>query len=353
LVEFSWQSANRLFAELYNHLRVLSYRSQGHSRHNQRQASEYNQEHCVGSAARQGRKDKMKSTKIKLFAVMVIMLSLFASACSQAKGQTNQVRTGAVTQEMKPLSITRNSSPPPQMREAENFTGYVGVEMLVEATDPSPQNAARVTFAPGARTNWHSHPMGQTLIVTTGAGWVQQEGGEKQEMKVGDVVWTPPGVKHWHGATATDRLTHIALTEQQPDGKRVEWMEKVSDAQYNALAKVQATPAPVRLSVTNNRPSARALGDFAPKLAEITDDVLYADVWERPQLSRRDRSLVTVAALIAMNRPDQLRSHLTRARANGVSKEEVVETITHMAFYAGWPNAVSAIAIAKEVFQQN
>jgi 4-carboxymuconolactone decarboxylase len=139
---------------------------------------------------------------------------------------------------------------------------------------------------------------------------------------------------------------------QQPDGKRVEWMEKVSDAQYNAPPKVQAVPSPVRLSTTNNRPSARAMGDFAPKLAEITDDVLYADVWERPQLSRRDRSLVTVAALIAMNRPDQLRSHIARARANGVTKEEVVETITHMAFYAGWPNAVSAIAVAKEVFEQ-
>lgn len=254
-------------------------------------------------------------------------------------------------QNAKNISITRNSSPPPQMREAENFTGSVGVEMLVEATTPSPLSAGRVTFAPGARTNWHSHPLGQTLIVTTGAGWVQQEGGEKQEIKVGDVVWTPPGVKHWHGATATDRLTHIALTEQQPDGKRVEWMEKVSDAQYNAPAKVQAVPPPVRLSTTNNRPSARAMGDFAPKLAEITDDVLYADVWERPQLSRRDRSLVTVAALIAMNRPDQLRSHITRARANGVTLEEVVETITHMAFYAGWPSAVSAIAVAKEIFQ--
>jgi 4-carboxymuconolactone decarboxylase len=261
-------------------------------------------------------------------------------------------RTGASTQDAKTINITRNSSPPPQMREAENFTGSVGVEVIQEAASPSRLAGGRVTFAPGARTNWHSHPLGQTLIVTAGAGWVQQEGGEKQEIKVGDVVWTPPGVKHWHGATATDRLTHVALTEQQPDGKRVEWMEKVSDAQYNAPAKVQAVPAPVRLSTTNNRPSARAMGDFAPKLAEITDDVLYADVWERPQLSKRDRSLVTVAALIAMNRPDQLRSHFTRARDNGVSQEELIETITHMAFYAGWPNAVTAIGVAKEVFEK-
>lgn len=297
----------------------------------------------------------MKSTKMKLFAAMVMSFSLLASASAQTNQTGAAARTGVATnasaQESKTISITRSSSQPPRMREVENFTGSVGVEMLVEATAPSPLNAARVTFAPGARTAWHSHPMGQTLIVTAGAGYVQQEGGEKQEIRVGDVVWTPPNVKHWHGATATDRLTHIALTEQQPDGKRVEWMEKVSDAQYNAPPKVQAVPPLVRLSTTNNRPSARAMGDFAPKLAEITDDVLYADVWERPQLSRRDRSLVTVAALIAMNRPDQLRSHIARARANGVSKEEVVETITQMAFYAGWPNAVSALAVAKEVFQ--
>jgi 4-carboxymuconolactone decarboxylase len=284
---------------------------------------------------------------MKLFTATIMLCSLFASALAQ----TNQSRTAASAQESKTISITRNSAPPPQMREAENFTGAVGVEPLIQVTEPSPLSAGRVTFAPGARTNWHSHPLGQTLIVTAGAGWVQQEGGEKQEMRVGDVVWTPPGVKHWHGATATDRLTHIALAEQQPDGKRVEWMEKVSDAQYNAPVKAQAVPAPVRLSTTNNRPSARAMGDFAPKLAEITDDVLYADVWERPQLSRRDRSLVTVAALIAMNRPDQLRSHITRARTNGVTLEEVVETITHMAFYAGWPNAVSALAVAREIYK--
>ena len=92
------------------------------------------------------------------------------------------------------------------------------------------------------------------------------------------------------------------------------------------------------------------MGDFAPKLAQLTDDVLYGDVWARPQLSPRDRSLVTISALIAMNRPDQLRSHLARARDNGVTEEQVVETITHLAFYAGWPSAVTAVTVAKEVF---
>ena len=92
--------------------------------------------------------------------------------------------------------------------------------------------------------------------------------------------------------------------------------------------------------------------DIAPALGEYTDKVLFGDVWERPELSKRDRSLVTVAALIAMNRPDQLRSHLVRARENGVTQEELIETITHLAFYAGWPNAVTAIAVAREVFEK-
>jgi 4-carboxymuconolactone decarboxylase len=96
----------------------------------------------------------------------------------------------------------------------------------------------------------------------------------------------------------------------------------------------------------------RMFGDISPKFAELTDKVLFGDVWERPGLSKRDRSLVTVSALIAMNRPEQLRSHLQRARDNGLSEAELVEAITHLAFYSGWPNAVTAISIAKEVFQK-
>lgn len=143
-------------------------------------------------------------------------------------------------------------------------------------------------------------------------------------------------------------MAHIAISEAL-DGKAVEWMEKVTDAQYGAPLRAQGagTDAGAR-----PRPSQGAIGDFAPKLAELTDDVLYGDVWERLQLSKRDRSLVTVSALIAMNRPDQLRSHLARARENGVTQEELIETITHLAFYAGRPNAVSAVAVAREVFKE-
>jgi 4-carboxymuconolactone decarboxylase len=96
-------------------------------------------------------------------------------------------------------------------------------------------------------------------------------------------------------------------------------------------------------------PVRQLLGDFAPKLVDLTDQVLFGDVWERPELSKRDRSLITVAALIALNRPDQLRFHLARAVENGVKKEELIEAITHLAFYAGWPSAMSAIMVAKEV----
>jgi 4-carboxymuconolactone decarboxylase len=94
------------------------------------------------------------------------------------------------------------------------------------------------------------------------------------------------------------------------------------------------------------------MGDIAPKLADLTDSVLFGDVWARPQLSRRDRSLVTVSALVAMNRPEQLRSHLALARQNGLTEEELVEAITHLAFYSGWPNAITAVGVAREVFKQ-
>ncbi len=104
----------------------------------------------------------------------------------------------------------------------------------------------------------------------------------------------------------------------------------------------------------SREPSAveKMIGDFAPKLVDLTDRVLFGDIWERPELSKRDRSLVTVAALIALNRPEQLRFHLDKALENGLKKEELIEVITHLAFYSGWPNAMSAIMIAKEVFSK-
>ena len=113
-------------------------------------------------------------------------------------------------------------------------------------------------------------------------------------------------------------------------------------------AQAAAATSPAKPPATRAQ---QLMGDIAPKMAELTDNVLYADIWERPQLSKRDRSLITVSALVAMNRPDQLRSHLLLARKNGVTETELIEVITQMAFYSGWPNAVTAIGVAKEVFR--
>lgn len=122
----------------------------------------------------------------------------------------------------------------------------------------------------------------------------------------------------------------------------------------NTMTTAQ-TPTPAGSATPAQQPSRaqQLMGDIAPKLADLTDKVLFGDVWERPGLSKRDRSLVTVSALIALNRPDQLRSHLVLARNNGLTEEELVETITHLAFYSGWPNALTAVGVAREVFKKN
>jgi quercetin dioxygenase-like cupin family protein len=129
------------------------------------------------------------------------------------------------------MQITRVGSRPSAKGPSEWFTGTVRIDPLFEAPAPALAQGASVTFEPGARTAWHKHPLGQTLIVTAGCGRVQREGGPIEEIRPGDVVWFPPGEKHWHGATATTAMTHIAITESL-NGKNVDWMEKVSDDQY-------------------------------------------------------------------------------------------------------------------------
>ena len=124
-----------------------------------------------------------------------------------------------------------NGSRPNVSGPAQNFTGAVVVEPLYPYKETLRSTGGHVTFAPGARSAWHTHPAGQVLIVTDGVGWVQEEGGAKREIKPGDVVWCPPGVKHWHGATATTGVRHIAITGTV-DGKNVDWMEHVTDEQY-------------------------------------------------------------------------------------------------------------------------
>ena len=288
---------------------------------------------------------------MKRLAATVASLSLVASASARA-GQA----AAAPSPDSPKLVITRSAARPSRPAPAENFTGSVRVERLFEAADPPRAAGASVTFEPGARTAWHTHPAGQVLIVTAGVGRVQGGDGPIEEIRAGDVVWTPAGLKHWHGASPTAAMTHIAMTERVDD-KTADWLGKVSDAEYGApvAPRASASPAPAPSAPAGGAPptpAQRLIGDFAPKLVELTDNVLYADVWARPDLSPRDRSLVTISALIALNRPDQLRSHIARARANGVKQEEVAETITHLAFYAGWPSAITAIGVAREVFAQ-
>ena len=129
------------------------------------------------------------------------------------------------------MDIRRAGSQPSGKGPADYFTGQVRIDPLFNPPEPARIATALVTFEPGARTAWHTHPLGQTLIVTAGCGWAQREGGPVEELRPGDVVWFPPGEKHWHGATATTAMTHIALQEKL-DGSAVEWLEQVSEADY-------------------------------------------------------------------------------------------------------------------------
>ena len=129
------------------------------------------------------------------------------------------------------MILYRNGTRPSQKGPAEWFTGSVRIDPLNTAPEPARHGVARVTFEPGARTAWHTHPLGQTLIVTSGVGWTQCEGEPIVEIRAGDVIWCPPGHRHWHGATPTTAMTHIAVQEAQ-DRKMVAWMERVTDEQY-------------------------------------------------------------------------------------------------------------------------
>jgi 4-carboxymuconolactone decarboxylase len=212
--------------------------------------------------------------------------------------------------------------------------------MLFDAVNPSHASGGYVTFEPRARTAWHAHPRGQILIVTAGVGRVQQWGRPIEEIRVGDVVRIPAGQKHWHGASPQSPMTHLAISEHR-DGSAVQWMEHVTDEQYGAAAGAQQGTA---------RPSGPRQQTLAPGLAALTDDVLYGDVWRRPDLSPRDRSLVTLAVLIATGKTAQLAGHLTRGLENGIQPSEASGLLPHLAIYSGWPNAVSALEAYEHVY---
>lgn len=149
---------------------------------------------------------------------MVCLHTCYAQAAEDTGGKTA-------------IAITRNASQASSQGGGDYFTGSVRIDTLFKATEPARTSGGRVTFEPGARTAWHTHPLGQTLIVTAGTGRVQRWGDPVEEIRQGDVVWIPPGQKHWHGAAPNSAMTHIAIAEQL-DGTAAQWLEKVSDEQY-------------------------------------------------------------------------------------------------------------------------
>ena len=270
--------------------------------------------------------------------------------------------SGSYRADSQTTMITRNGSRVVERGADANFTGDVRIERLFEAVEPSHSSGGLVTFAPGARTAWHSHPGGQILIVTSGTGRVQLSGHPIEEIRTGDVVQIPAGAKHWHGAAPHASMTHLGITEPR-NGAAVQWMEKVSDDEYNRVlssaekqSPVQPTPSdrPAQSQTREQgttRPSGELQQRIAPGLAALTDDVLYGDVWRRPELSPRDRSLVTVSVLIATGKTAQLAGHLGRAFTNGVKPSETSAVLAHLAIYCGWPSAVSALEAYDQVYK--
>jgi 4-carboxymuconolactone decarboxylase len=234
------------------------------------------------------------------------------------------------------IVLSRSGSQPSRSAPAQYFTGAVRLDPLFEAQAPSSTSASYVTFESGARSAWHTHPLGQVLVVTAGSGRVQRWGDPAEEIRPGDVIWIPPGQKHWHGAGPGGAMTHIA-TQAAVSGKNVDWLEKVTEEQYRMATDTKTQALEDVLAV-------------APALARYTQGVL-GDVWRRQGLSMRDRGLITISALIARNQTEDLASQLNLALDNGVKPSEISEVITHLAFYSGWGSGMAAIPAARDVFR--
>jgi quercetin dioxygenase-like cupin family protein len=172
---------------------------------------------------------QFSTTAILSLTLITVVVPLVNKATS---AQTAQAQTASNAPGADTVNVARGGSRPSQKGPAENFTGSVRIDPLFDPEGPSDAGGSSVTFEPRARTAWHTHPRGQTLVVTAGGGRVQNWGGAMQEIRPGDVARIGPGVKHWHGAAPTTAMTHIAIYERQ-DGKVVTWIEKVTDQQYN------------------------------------------------------------------------------------------------------------------------
>ena len=233
----------------------------------------------------------MKHTAILLMVLALVLSVAFASHAQN-------------TQASKPMqTIGRAYSQPSSKGPAEYFTGNVTVTPLFPADASASYTGHYVTFEAGARSAWHTHPTGQRLIVTAGTGRTAEWGGRVREIKAGDVVWCPPGVKHWHGASPGTAMTHIALTGVVND-KAVEWLEKVTDAQYNAEAR------PMNMTHA---------------------------------LSTKQQSIIPIAAFTATGDQERLRTALNEGLEAGLTVNEIKEILVQMYAYAGFPRSLSGI----------
>jgi quercetin dioxygenase-like cupin family protein len=172
-----------------------------------------------------------KSMRQAIRKTLLVFFAVALAATCQSTYSTATAQSSSSSAASTQITITPTNSQQVITGAPDRFTGSVRVQSLFDAKEPARSTGGQVTFQPGARSAWHTHPLGQILIVTDGVGWVQQWGGPVQVIRKGDVVWIPAGVKHWHGATPTTTMTHLALQEQL-DGKVVDWLEKVTDDQY-------------------------------------------------------------------------------------------------------------------------
>lgn len=214
------------------------------------------------------------------------------------------------------IRITPKGAQPSIQGAPENFTGTVRVDGLFKGELPARVGGGTVTFEPGARTAWHTHPLGQTLIITAGVGYVQQEGGPRQEIRPGDIVWIPPLTRHWHGATASTGMTHIAIAEAE-DGKTVTWAEKVSDAQYDP-----ATPQ------------------------DTTTTQASADT-----LSKKQQAIPLIAAFMATSDMPNLNVALNQGLDAGLTISDTREILVQLYAYVGFPRSLNALNELMSVVQ--
>ena len=286
----------------------------------------------------------MKTGRYAFLALLLAAGLLCASSAVRAAEPAPQ-EAEAIVQELKaaggavqPIGKTNDAY-------AKYFTGQ---SYLADLSADKSFPVHNVTFAHGAHTFWHiHHNTCQVLVAQSGRGCYQLWGEAPHVLLPGQTATIPAGVKHWHGAVPGASFQHIALMKHG-EGVRTEWLEPVKDADWKALEGVQ-TSRPQKVVQTAGRDR---LGGFAPDFARYNDDVLFGEVWSRnDRLSLHSRSLVTVSALISAGMLDSsLKHHIAFAKKNGVTREEMVEAITQLGFYAGWPKAWAAFGMAREVY---